>query len=68
MFDAIESLMLDLLEWLASGERTYDEVMMPGARPVLDFQSGRTRTNASSSPKSTRKDLEAIRTNNCLDT
>jgi len=27
MFDAVESLTLDLLEWLASGERTYDEVM-----------------------------------------
>ena len=27
MFDAVESLMLDLLEWLASGERLYEEVM-----------------------------------------
>ena len=27
MFDAVESLMLDLLEWLASGERSYEEVM-----------------------------------------
>ena len=27
MFDAIESLMLDLLEWIASGERSYEEVM-----------------------------------------
>lgn len=27
MFDAVEALMLDLLEWLASAERSYDEVM-----------------------------------------
>jgi len=27
MFDAVESLMLDLLEWVANGERSYDEVM-----------------------------------------
>jgi hypothetical protein len=27
MFDAVESLTLDLLEWLANGERSYDEVM-----------------------------------------
>jgi hypothetical protein len=27
MFDAVESLMLDLLEWIANGERSYDEVM-----------------------------------------
>ena len=27
MFDAVESLVLDLLEWVANGERTYDEVM-----------------------------------------
>jgi hypothetical protein len=27
MFDTVESLMLYLLEWLASGERSYDEVM-----------------------------------------
>ena len=27
MFDAVESLMLDLLGWLASGERSYEEVM-----------------------------------------
>jgi hypothetical protein len=26
-FDAVESLMLDLLEWVANGERSYDEVM-----------------------------------------
>jgi D-3-phosphoglycerate dehydrogenase len=27
MFDAVESLILDLLEWVANGERNYDEVM-----------------------------------------
>lgn len=27
MFDAVESLTLDLLEWVASSERSYDEVM-----------------------------------------
>jgi hypothetical protein len=27
MFDAVESLVLDLLEWLANRERSYDEVM-----------------------------------------
>ena len=27
MADAVESLVLDLLEWIASGNRTYDEVM-----------------------------------------
>jgi D-3-phosphoglycerate dehydrogenase len=27
MFDRIESLILDLLEWVAKGERNYDEVM-----------------------------------------
>jgi hypothetical protein len=27
MFDAVESLTLDLLEWLANDERSYDEVM-----------------------------------------
>jgi hypothetical protein len=27
MYDAVEALMLDLLEWLASGERTYEQVM-----------------------------------------
>jgi hypothetical protein len=27
MFDAVESLTLDLLEWMANGERSYDEVM-----------------------------------------
>jgi D-3-phosphoglycerate dehydrogenase len=27
MFDAVESLVLDLLEWVANGERSYDEVM-----------------------------------------
>ena len=25
--DAVESLILDLLEWVASGERSYDQVM-----------------------------------------
>ena len=27
MFDAVESLVLDLVEWVANGERSYDEVM-----------------------------------------
>ena len=27
MFDAVECLVIDLLEWLQSGERSYDEVM-----------------------------------------
>jgi hypothetical protein len=27
MYDAVESLTLDLLEWVANAERTYDEVM-----------------------------------------
>lgn len=27
MIDAVESLILDLLEWVASGERGYEEVM-----------------------------------------
>ena len=27
MADVVESLILDLLEWVASGERTYEEVM-----------------------------------------
>ena len=27
MFDAVESLLLDLLEWVADGERSHDEVM-----------------------------------------
>ena len=27
MFDAVESLTLDLLEWLASTDRSYEEVM-----------------------------------------
>jgi hypothetical protein len=27
MFDAVESLILDLLEWVANGERSYDEVI-----------------------------------------
>jgi hypothetical protein len=27
MFDPVESLILDLLEWVANAERTYDEVM-----------------------------------------
>jgi hypothetical protein len=27
MFDSVESLVLDLLEWLASSERSYEEVM-----------------------------------------
>ena len=26
-FDAVESLVLDLVEWVASGQRSYDEVM-----------------------------------------
>jgi hypothetical protein len=29
MFDAGESLTLDLLEWLANGDRSYEEVMDP---------------------------------------
>jgi hypothetical protein len=27
MIDAVECLILDLLEWVANGERSYDEVM-----------------------------------------
>ena len=27
MFDAVEALMLDLLEWLANGERSYEETL-----------------------------------------
>jgi hypothetical protein len=27
IFDAVESLVLDLLEWVANSERSYDEVM-----------------------------------------
>ena len=27
MFDAVESLIIDLLEWVANRERSYDEVM-----------------------------------------
>jgi len=27
MADVVESLILDLLEWVASGDRTYEEVM-----------------------------------------
>jgi hypothetical protein len=27
MFDAVEALMLDLLEWLSNGERSYEETM-----------------------------------------
>jgi hypothetical protein len=27
MADVVESLILDLLEWVANGERTYEEVM-----------------------------------------
>jgi hypothetical protein len=27
MIDTVESLVLDLLEWVASGERSYEEVM-----------------------------------------
>jgi hypothetical protein len=27
MIDAVESLILDLLEWVASGQRSYEEVM-----------------------------------------
>jgi hypothetical protein len=27
MFDAVESLIIDLLEWVATRERSYDEVM-----------------------------------------
>ena len=27
MFDAVESLILDLLDWVATRERSYDEVM-----------------------------------------
>ena len=27
MIDIVEALILDLLEWLASGEKTYEEVM-----------------------------------------
>jgi D-3-phosphoglycerate dehydrogenase len=27
MFDPVESLVLDLVEWLANSERSYDEVM-----------------------------------------
>ena len=27
MFDAVESLVLDLVEWVANSERSYDEVM-----------------------------------------
>ena len=27
MSDAVEALILDLLEWMAKGERSYDEVM-----------------------------------------
>jgi hypothetical protein len=27
MFDAVESLIVDLLEWLANRDRSYDEVM-----------------------------------------
>jgi hypothetical protein len=27
MFDAVESVVLDLLEWVAKSERSYDEVM-----------------------------------------
>ena len=27
MFDTVESLILDLLEWVSNGERSYDEVM-----------------------------------------
>jgi hypothetical protein len=27
MFDAVESLVLDLVEWVAKSERSYDEVM-----------------------------------------
>ena len=29
MIDVVESLILDLLEWVASREKTYEEVMDP---------------------------------------
>ena len=43
MIEAVEALILDLLEWLAGQERTYAEVMDAGARRAHSFQSGRTR-------------------------
>ena len=39
MFDAVESLVLDLLEWVANGERSYDEVM-DAWRTVMSPLSG----------------------------
>jgi len=47
MFDAVESLVLDLLEWVANGERSYDEVMDAWRTSCPASRSGRTRTTAS---------------------
>jgi len=47
MFDAVESLVLDLLEWVANGERRYDEVMDAWRTSCPASRSGRRRTIAS---------------------
>jgi hypothetical protein len=84
MFDAVESLTLDLLEWLASGERTYDEVMDAWRTSCPRFPvwenanerklvakvhvNGRTIVRVTSSGQALIDELEAIRTGSRLET
>jgi hypothetical protein len=83
MFDAVESLTLDLLEWLASGERTYDEVMDAWRTSCPRFPvwenanerklvakvhvNGRTIVRVTPSGLALLEELEAIRTGSRLD-
>ena len=55
----VDPLILDLLEWLASGERTYEEVIDVGTHPARDFPSGKTRRIAVSSRKNISTDARS---------
>lgn len=39
----VESLILDLLEWLATNNRTYEETMTRGALRVPNYRCGKMR-------------------------
>ena len=53
MIDAVEPLILDLLEWVANGDRSYEEVMDAWrASCAPDFRFGRMPTIADLSRES----------------
>lgn len=52
MIDLVDTLILDLLEWVASGERSYAEVMDAWRTSCPGFRCGRMRTIAVSSRRS----------------